>query len=145
VRRGSPHYILVWGFLIMAAEARAAVRILLVDDEPAVRGLAKLILQQQGWSVGEAGSLEEAAAKLRAEPGAFALAVVDLQLPDGLGPDLARQFESVEGAPTFVYITGDPGALQRITGRDGFVLPKPFTPRQLADVARTALDARARK
>lgn len=126
----------------MGLEAGSTVRILLVDDEPAVRGLASLVLQQQGWSVSEAASLEEAAAKLSAEPGAYALAVVDLQLPDGLGPDLERQFQAAVGAPSFIYITGDPGALQRITGHAGHVLPKPFTPRQLAEAVRTALQAR---
>jgi DNA-binding response OmpR family regulator len=126
----------------MGLEAGSTVRILLVDDEPAVRGLAKLVLQQQGWSVSEAASLEEAAAKLSGESGAYSVAVVDLQLPDGLGPDLERQFKTTASAPTFVYITGDPGALQRLTGQSGHILPKPFTPRQLAEAVRTALQAR---
>jgi DNA-binding response OmpR family regulator len=118
--------------------SNAQRRVLLVDDEPAVRGLAKLVLQQAGWTVTEAASVEQAGNLLRAEPGAFDIAVVDLQLPDGVGPDLEHQFGSAPGAPVFIYSTGDPGALRRITGREGWLLPKPFTPRQLTNLAQQA-------
>ena len=116
------------------------VGILLVDDDPAVRGLARIILEHEGWRVEEAGSLQEAFQILN--PGQFRphIAVVDLRLPDGLGTELVDQLRQARPKSKIVYITGDPGWLRRMEAEAHCVLAKPFTPVQLVVSVRAALE-----
>ena len=93
---------------------KETVEILLVDDDEAVRGLARVILQHEGWQVAEAGSLLEATDKLREGDFRPQVAVVDLLLPDGLGTDLTQELHRVRRKSKVVYITGDPGWLRRL-------------------------------
>ena len=116
------------------------VDILLVDDDPAVRGLARIILAHEGWHVVEAGSLQEAFDKVRVDGFRPHIAVVDLCLPDGLGTELAEDIFQARARSKIVYITGDPGWLRRLDAGAHTVLAKPFTPMQLVVVVRAALD-----
>ena len=60
--------------------------VLLVDDSPLVRKLLSRRLRAEGFAVHE----EATAARGRAvDPGPLACAIVDLELADGDGPDLA--------------------------------------------------------
>jgi DNA-binding NarL/FixJ family response regulator len=65
------------------------VRILLVEDHAAVReALAAMFERESGFTVvGQAGSLAEARAMLSGVD----VALLDLGLPDGFGPDLIRE------------------------------------------------------
>lgn len=102
-------------------------RVLVVDDEPAVRRLLEAVLQKGGFITAQAGDAEEAAELLAA--GDFDLAFVDVHLPDESGIDLVRR--AVEaGSPTqFILITG---ALDSGERSDAFdcgaktILRKPF-------------------
>lgn len=113
--------------------------VLLVDDDPAVRSLARIILQHEGWQVKEAGSLQEAFEILRAGGFRPHITVVDLLLPDGLGTELAEHLRQARAKSRIVYITGDPGWLRRLSAKAETVLAKPFTPVQLVVVVRAAL------
>jgi len=115
--------------------------ILLVDDDRAVRGLARVILEHEGWQVEEAGSLGEARDKLRTGGFRPHVTVVDLFLPDGLGTELAENLREARQKSEIVYITGDPGWLRRLSAGTASVLAKPFTPVQLVVAVRAALDA----
>ena len=119
---------------------KETVEILLVDDDEAVRGLARVILQHEGWQVAEAGSLLEATDKLREGDFRPQVAVVDLLLPDGLGTDLTQELHRVRRKSKVVYITGDPGWLRRLNSGSESVLAKPFTPVQLVVAVRAALE-----
>lgn len=71
------------------------IRILIVDDNPAVRRYLRAILEQQeGWHVsGEARTGAEALqAVLQAPPD---LVVLDYQMPDLNGVDVARQISEL--------------------------------------------------
>ncbi len=117
------------------------VDILLVDDDPAVRGLARIILAHEGWQVEEAGSLQEALDRVREAGFRPHLALVDLCLPDGIGTELAGDLQRGRPNSRIVYITGDPGRLRRLDLGSHSVLSKPFTPSQLVEAVRAALDA----
>ena len=114
--------------------------ILLVDDDPAVRGLARIILEHEGWRVEEAGSLREAVDRVRRDGFRPHLAVVDLSLPDGIGTGLADDLLRARPKSKIIYITGDPVRLRRLDAGRHSVLSKPFTPSQLVTVVRAALD-----
>lgn len=117
------------------------VGILLVDDDDAVRGLARVILEHEGWHVMEAGSVGEATGRVR--DGGFRphVAVVDLFLPDGLGTELSEDLLLARHKSRIIYITGDPGWLRRLNAGSESVLAKPFTPVQLVAAVRAALEA----
>jgi DNA-binding NarL/FixJ family response regulator len=75
--------------------------ILVVDDDPGFRGLAVRMLRQIGMEVvGEAETLAEACSKADAvRPDA---ALVDVDLPDGNGIDLARWLTEQAWAPRVI-------------------------------------------
>ncbi len=115
-------------------------RVLVVDDDTAVRGLVQIALGDLGGlSVLACGSGAEARSRVPAfQPD---LMVLDMQLPDIDGPGLAawvRALPGLEDTPS-VLLTGRPEAVQRLVDPDGAVvavLGKPFDPIGLADALR---------
>ena len=63
--------------------------ILIVDDEEKLRSLLKRIITLEGFTVHEAGSLNEASRVLAREP--IDVVLCDVKLPDGSGVDFVRQ------------------------------------------------------
>ena len=71
-------------------------RILLVEDEDAVRDFAKRALEQSGYVVYAAASANEARSVFESEDGDFALVFTDVVLPDNSGINLIDAFISVK-------------------------------------------------
>ena len=109
------------------------LRILLVDDEPALRELLRITFEGADVSVTEAGSGEEALVELaRRLPDAI---VLDLQLPGISGVDLCRRLrrDSLTRELPVVVLSGSDGPeleLARRSGADELVR-KPFSPLEL--------------
>jgi len=82
-------------------------RVLVVDDSPLSAGLLCDLAALAG---GEALWAKTAAEAL-AEGEAFALAIVDLRLPDGDGADLARRLKGRCPAPVIACSATPPGEL----------------------------------
>jgi DNA-binding NarL/FixJ family response regulator len=80
--------------------------VLVVDDDPEFRNLAGRLLAARGLSVvGEADSVGTAlAAAMRLKPSA---ALVDVELPDGAGPRLARALAALPWRPRVVLTSID--------------------------------------
>ncbi|MGH3009777.1 MAG: HD domain-containing phosphohydrolase [Gaiellaceae bacterium] len=112
------------------------LRILLVDDEPALRELLRVTFEGADVSVIEAASGEEALAELAREiPDAV---VLDLRMPGIEGADLCRRLrrdELTRELPIVVLSGGDQAELQRArqAGADE-VVRKPFSPLELLSV-----------
>ena len=123
----------------MSGKDTDAARILLVEDEQTVRELARLFLEREGWEVVEAGNLIEAVECVRAAKGSFDLFILDICLPDGFGTQLVEQMRFSGGNPNVIYMTGDPGWLERLRVEQAQLLPKPFTPLQLIHAVRQTL------
>jgi len=87
----------------------ASMSVLVVDDDPIFRGLARRMLTASGLVVvGEAETLITAmAAALELRPEA---ALVDVGLPDGSGIELARELSSLPWRPRVVLTSTDPDA-----------------------------------
>lgn len=115
-------------------------RVLLVEDDAAVRGLANVALADLGGlEVLACGSGTEA---IRVAP-LFAphAMVLDVQLPDTDGPRLAERLRALPGmeAVPAILLTGRPETVtSTVSPRTGIigVLPKPFDPLTLADTVR---------
>ena len=79
------------------------MRVLILEDEVSLRDILALILEDFGYEVEEAGSLEEARERL--EKGEFDLALVDLRLPDGSGMELVREIKRESPGTEVIIIT----------------------------------------
>lgn len=80
-----------------------SLRVLIIDDEPAVRQIMATHVRQAGYSVDVAGSAAEAAAKL--VRGDVDVALCDIQMPDGNGIDLLKNSRAGGVDTTFIMVT----------------------------------------
>lgn len=109
----------------------AGLDVLIVDDDPTVLDATARIVEGWGASVRRAGSLAKARAMLGSNlPDRL---LVDHNLPDGVGSDLARSWQAATGRRA-VVITGEALADD---ARDLLVVRKPLTALKL----RTALES----
>jgi CheY-like chemotaxis protein len=84
-------------------------RALIVEDDPVVaRSLARRLLRE-GYTVSLAGTCRAA----RAAGGGFHVAILDLDLPDGSGTDLADELLRLGAVGGIVFYTGSLDAAQR--------------------------------
>lgn len=118
----------------------AAVKILVVDDEPPIRKLLRVGLGEEGYAVIEASNAKAAAEQVGRE--APDLILLDLGLPDLPGQDLLVRWRG-EGLETPVVIlssrTDEAGVVRALeAGADDYVT-KPFGIRELAARIRVAL------
>jgi CheY-like chemotaxis protein len=78
--------------------------ILVVDDEADFVATYRRLLGRPGYRVIAAGTVQEAVARLRAEPPD--LVVSDLRLPDGDGLEIVRAARALPDPPPVVVVTG---------------------------------------
>jgi len=121
-------------------------RILLVEDEAAVRSVTRDILQALGFSVVAA---EGGAAALRlvdSERPKVDLLLTDVVMPGLSGREVARQIRQRYPGLPVVYMSGytdDVLAQHELQGRGAAFLEKPFSPEALLRAIRAGLDAPA--
>lgn len=106
-------------------------RVLLVDDEPAIRLALRKWFERNGWLVDEADDGHSAISCLDATHDGYGLVICDVHLPDTSGLDIASHVEAQWPylLPRFVFSTGDNMEFspQHRTLRDRtHVLLKPF-------------------
>ncbi len=112
----------------MNVPARApGSRILVVDDEPALRHLLRAYLAKEGFEVLEAASGEQALSLLRG--GGVDLAVVDVMLPELDGFEVVRRIRARSAVP-IILLTARGEETNRVAGlelgADDYVV-KPFS------------------
>ena len=102
-------------------------RVLVVDDEPVMRELIEVTLEDAGHAV-ESVESGRAALELLAQH-AYDLIVCDLHMPDRDGPAVYRAIERRPPRPAFLFITGyaDGGPYEEfIRATQAPVMIKPF-------------------
>ncbi len=110
------------------------VRILIVDDEEAIREMLGYTLMKEGYTCIEAGSVDEARARIKAETPNLIL--LDWMLPGMSGIDYARRLRSVPETRDIPIIMltarGDEDDMVRglETGADDYIT-KPFSTKEL--------------
>lgn len=109
------------------ARARHPARLLLVDDDDAVRAVTAAVLHDVGHEVHQAGNAVAALAAL--DEGAFDAVVTDVALPEMDGLDLARDIRARGLDVPILFVSGNADH-DRLRGEA--VLDKPFTHDSLA-------------
>lgn len=113
-------------------------RILIVDDEPAIRRLVHGAVLRAGYTVSEAGTAAEALTLAHRE--GCELVVLDLGLPDRDGLELVALLKAMDRA--VVVLTARDATAEKVAaldlGADDYVV-KPFDTEELLARIRTAL------
>ena len=123
--------------------ATGSETILLVEDEPSVRELARKILHHWGFDVLVASRGDEALALARTHPGPIHLLITDVVMPGMGGPRLAEAVQALHPAVKTLYISGytdDTVIRHGIQHSDTAFLQKPFSIEALPAKARKVLD-----
>jgi two-component system cell cycle sensor histidine kinase/response regulator CckA len=120
----------------VARDLSGAGRILFVEDEDAVRGVAARLLRARGYEVIEAGDGEEALALAETHAGEIDLMISDVIMPGLDGPTLLKKARPHLGDIPVMFISGYAEAefSDLLEGETGVTfLPKPIDIKVLAE------------
>lgn len=104
-------------------------KILIVDDEPALRQTLGAILKRAGYAPVLAGTGQEGMQKLREDT--YSLLFLDIKLPDGLGVDLLPEIHRIDAELPVIVLTAHAtleAAMQAVRGGARDFLLKPIDP-----------------
>lgn len=117
--------------------------ILILEDDPGLRGLISDELKDHGFSLKTASTCHSARLALRETN--FDLVISDLILPDGLGTELIEEVKNTHNPPSFILITAFGTIEQAVEalklGADDF-LTKPFNLEHFVHAIKKSLDHR---
>jgi excisionase family DNA binding protein len=122
---------------------REGPRILIVDDDPGLRGFVRASLELEGYTVREAGSAEEGLTALEEE--SPDLILLDVMMPKVDGWEMLRRVQERHGVgaiPVLMFSgkVEESAAEAASRGAQGFI-GKPFDPQQLIESAKQMLPA----
>jgi DNA-binding NtrC family response regulator len=117
-----------------------SLRLLIIDDEPALLDLLRRYLGRLGYEVEACAASGDALARVQAEPERFAMAITDLSLPEMNGEELIGKLRALRPHLPAIITSGYP--YQPRAPGIGF-LQKPFLPQALAEEIEKALKGRA--
>ncbi len=124
--------------------AEGGETLLVIEDEPILRDLARITLERRGYYVLVAADGDEALAVAQQYPGRIALALADVVMPGMRVREAMQRLREIMPELRVLYMSGHPGdalADQGILGPGIAFLRKPFTPDELARKVRETLDA----
>ncbi len=122
---------------VAASTARGA-RVLLVDDEPLVRGVLRRLLEREGHVVLEAGSAEQAREVLRSPESAVEVVILDQSMPRETGIQALPSLRALTRAPVVLFT----GMAPEVSPEVDALLEKPARPEELERVLRAVLAKR---
>ncbi len=114
-------------------------RILVVEDEHALRAMVRRMLAAHGYDVLDAADAEEG---MRAAEGhRLDLLLTDVGLPKTDGPELARRLIERQPSVRVLYMSGYPLGTESGASAPAPLIQKPFSPFVLLGEVRRVLDA----
>jgi PAS domain S-box-containing protein len=125
------------------APSGGSEKILVVEDEDAVRSLICSILQRQGYTVLRAKNGGEALLACERHSGTIDLMITDVIMPSMSGDDLAARLNTVRPEMKVIFMSGytDSAIVHHGVLANGTAfLEKPFTPQAVARKVREVLD-----
>jgi CheY-like chemotaxis protein len=124
---------------------RGTETVLLLEDEEAVRGLVRRILEMLGYTVLEARDGDHAQHLAVVHPGPIHLLITDVVMPRMSGCDVARALARIRPDMRVLYISGytnSPLLQQTLAETRAAALAKPFAAGPLARKVREVLDGK---
>ena len=124
--------------------SRGSETVLLVEDAPMIRRLAREIMTRAGYTVIQAGDAVQALSLAEAHAGRIHMLVTDLIMPGPSGVDLAEQLTTIRDDVRVLFMSGyTDNAIVRngLLAEGASFLQKPFTPEELLRKMRQVLDA----
>jgi len=116
-------------------------RILVIDDNAAIRELLRLVLEEEGYEVIEAADGAEGLQRYQATP--TDLVITDLKMPGMDGLELLMALQRVVPTPALMAISGDREALTQAKELTPHTFAKPLPLEQVLATVRN-LDLRHR-
>jgi two-component system, cell cycle sensor histidine kinase and response regulator CckA len=129
--------------VIVQPTVRGDETILVVEDEPSVRGVTVKMLEQLGYVALAAASGAEALELSKAQSGAIALLLTDVVMPNMNGRQVAAELAGTRPDMKVLYLSGytENVAIQHgIVDASVAFLPKPFSRDALAKAIREVLE-----
>ncbi|HEU5261937.1 MAG TPA: response regulator [Gemmatimonadales bacterium] len=130
----------------VAAPVTGTETVLLAEDEPLVRTLARKVLEQAEYRVLAAARGAEALDIAQRHDGPIHLLLTDIVMPEMSGRELAHRLAELRPGVRVLYMSGysdEAVAQQGALDHGAPLLQKPFTPAALAQKVREVLDRRA--
>jgi PAS domain S-box-containing protein len=124
-----------------APDARGTETVLVIEDEEPVRNIARLALEARGYRV--LAAADGAQALMQADRMPIDLVLTDVVMPGMSGREVATRLLERHPAMKVLYMSGyfdDALVRAQLAEAQASVLPKPFTPRSLAEKVRRVLD-----
>lgn len=128
---------------LLEGDLTGTARLLLVEDEDAVRTFSARALTNKGYEVLDADSGEAALEIMsQQEEGGLDLLITDVIMPNMDGPTLAQRMRQINPKLKIIFISGyTEEKLKEHMGENIWFLPKPFTLKQLAAKVKEVLDS----
>ncbi len=126
-----------------AVPARSSETILLVEDEPAVRRLARRALEAHGFRILEAANGHEALELCEKHVTELDMLLTDVVMPRMSGVELASRLTAIDPTLRVLYMSGyteDTLGQRGVLSPETAFLNKPFTPATLLEAVRGVLD-----
>ena len=126
----------------MAAESASSRRILIVDDDRALRHAVSALLVAAGHHIESAGDGPDALALLRDRP--FDIVLLDIGLPSMSGLDVLADLRALPAPPRVIMMTADdtPQSVLEAVRRQVYrYIRKPFPPKTIVEVVDEAVAA----
>jgi len=118
-------------------------KLLVIDDEPAIREGVRRILESASFEVETFASGHAALERIRHEP--FDLVITDLKMPGISGMDVLKAIKEIQPDLPVIFITGyssvDSAVEVMKLGAVDYIA-KPFTPEEMLETIRLALEQR---
>jgi CheY-like chemotaxis protein len=113
--------------------------VLLVEDEGAVRSLARRVLESAGYGVVEARYGDEALLVSERHDGCIDMLLTDLVMPGMSGSELAERLAADRPELKVLFMSGYADEMEPFRETGAF-LPKPFLPEDMLRAVRNVLD-----
>ena len=110
-------------------------RILVIDDNAAIRELLRFLLEEEGYEVIEAADGAEGLQRYQAAPAD--LVITDLQMPGMDGLELLQALRRMVPTPVLMAISGDQEALTQAKRFTPHTFAKPLPLEQVLEAVRT--------
>jgi CheY-like chemotaxis protein len=128
-------------FNVETSTAADTVRVLVVDDEPAVRDVLREALEAEGCEVLVAESGEKALNIYDSRKGKLDVIITDIGMPEMSGWELAREIRKRSETIPLAIVSGWADAISceaRLAIKADWVVSKPFDIAAIAEIAREA-------